>query len=268
MHELALRVPADAVEDVLDRLLPLAPHGVHEIARDDHIELRLRGSRAELPSSRAVRRAAGAWGASLRERDVPDDWTARRLLDYEPLVIAGRLAIRPPWAPAPVSRDLIDLVLDDRDAFGAGTHPTTRACLEALCAHEPDGALADLGCGSGVLAIAAALLGWDPVVAVDYDPAVVVAASLNAAHNGVGIDVRETDLSAEPAPLAELVVANVPLPLHDSVATRMTDVPATLIASGVLASAADEAAAAYAAIGLREVDRVELAGWACLTLVG
>jgi ribosomal protein L11 methyltransferase len=126
--------------------------------------------------------------------------------------------------------------------------------------------LADLGCGSGILGIAAALLGWDRVVAVEYDPVVAAAARANAVRNGVEIDVRVADLAEVPAPPADLVVAYVPLPLHAAIAAQLVERPATLLASGVLATAADEAVAAYEAAGMRECERVELAGWACLTL--
>lgn len=265
MQELALRVPATAVEDVLDRLLPIAPHGVHEIGRGDEIELRVRGASDELPSRAAVAAAAVDWAGSLAEREVPDDWEERRVLDYEPLIVADRLVVRPPWAPAPPA-GLFDLVVDDRDAFGAGTHPTTRACLEALCAMTPRGALADLGCGSGILAIAAALLGWDSVVAIEYDTSAVATARANAARNGVGVEVREGDLTREPAPPADVLVANVPLELHTAIASQFAEPPSTLIMSGVLAVAADEAIGAYEAAGLREAERYEAAGWARVTL--
>ena len=265
MRELAIRVPAYAVEDVLDGLLLMAPHGVHEVPRGAEVELRVRGGPDELPPAAAVVAAAGEWGRSLRERHVPDDWRERRAADHEPLVIAGRLAVRPAWAPEP-DDGLLDVALEDQEAFGVGTHPTTRACLQALCALEPAGAFADLGCGSGVLAIAAARLGWSPVAAIDHEPHAVAATRANAARNGVAVDVRQGDLAATPAPRAAAIAANVPLDLHAAIATTMADVPRTLIASGVLAEHADAAARAYAAAGLHEVQRTVESGWAVLVL--
>ena len=94
MRELALRVPAQDVEDALDVLLPLAPHGVHEVARGEEVELRLRGSADELPGVATLTAALARWGPSLLQREVPDDWRARRAADHEPLVIGGRLAVR------------------------------------------------------------------------------------------------------------------------------------------------------------------------------
>jgi ribosomal protein L11 methyltransferase len=264
MRELAVRVPTDAAEAVLDRLLLLAPHGVHEVARGDEVELRLRGDVDALPS-RAVAAAADEWAASLREREVPDDWRERRAADHEPLVVAGRIAVRPAWAPPP-AEDLLDVTLEDHEAFGAGTHPTTRACLEALCALAPAGAFADLGCGTGVLAIAAARLGWGPITAVDREPHAAAAARANAARNGVAVDVRQADLATEPAPPASAIAANVPLEVHGAIAARLTEVPETLIASGLLAEHVDDALRAYAACGLREERRTLDAGWAVLVL--
>jgi ribosomal protein L11 methyltransferase len=167
---------------------------------------------------------------------------------------------------APAARRAARRRARGQEAFGVGTHPTTRACLQALCALEPAGAFADLGCGSGVLAIAAARLGWSPVAAIDHEPHAVAATRANAARNGVAVDVRRGDLAATPAPRAAAIAANVPLDLHVVIAARMADAPAALIASGVLAEHADEAARAYAGAGLHEVQRTVDSGWAVLVL--
>jgi len=265
MREVAVRVPAGAVEDVLDELLALAPHGVHEVARGGEVELRVRGAAGELPATAQIAAAADPWGASVRERDVPDDWRERRVADHQPLVIAGRLALRPAWAPPPAD-GLIDLVLEHDDAFGSGGHPTTCACLEELCAVPPAGAFADLGCGSGVLAIAAAKLGWDPVVAIDGLDSAVEATRANAARNGVAVDVRQADLCAQAPPPAAAIVANVPLAVHEALAARLPAPPGTLIASGVLDDAAPTVLRAYAAAGLRVHERRTAGGWAVVVL--
>src|SRR6185312_11502631 len=111
---------------------------------------------------------------------------------HRPLVLGSRLAVRPPWE-APLGAD-VELVIDPAQAFGTGSHATTRLCLELLIAladGSPErGPVVDVGCGSGVLAIAAARLGWEPVIAVDYDPLSVDATRHNAAVNGVTLDVR------------------------------------------------------------------------------
>ncbi len=267
MRELAVRVPAAAVEAVLDDLLVLAPHGVHEVPRGEDVELRVRGDAAEMPAAAAVAAAAGRWGGSLRERDIPDDWPARRIADHEPLVIGGRLAIRPLWAPVP-AEGLIDIVLEHRRVFGSGGHPTTRACLEALCALDPAGSFADLGCGAGLLAIAAARLGWAPVAAVDNQDDAVQAVRANAIRNGVFVDAWHGDLAAESPPPADTLAANVPLALHEAIATRLERPPAVLVASGVLEEDADRVQGAYAGAGMRETGRRIVSGWAVLVLRG
>jgi ribosomal protein L11 methyltransferase len=261
MRELALRVPAAAVEEALDALLPIAPHGVLEVGLGDEVELRVRGA----ADRAAVMAAARPWTTSLHERDVPDDAQERRRADHEPIVVADRLVVRPSWAPPPAT-GLLDVVLADDSAFGAGTHPTTRMCLEALCSLEPAGAALDLGCGSGVLGIAAALLGWHPVVAVDRSPEAVAAACTNARRSGALIDVRAGDVAALADTPASLVLANVPLPAHHAVAQALGAPPPVLIVSGIQAIDGDACAQAYAAAGARESDRAVASGWAALTL--
>ena len=261
MRELALHVPAEAVEEVLDELLEIAPHGVIEVARGDEVELRVRGGAPR----EAVLAAGRRWDAPVREREVPDDPRERRLADYEPIVVAGRLAVRPAWAP-PAAPGLLEVVLADDAAFGAGTHPTTRLCLEALCALDPAGALLDLGCGSGVLSVAAALLGWERVVAVDRSPEAVGATRTNAQRSGAIVDARVGDVAALANTPADVVLANVPLPAHHAIAAALEAAPPLLIASGVQAADADGCAQAYAAAGLEDGGRHVAGGWALLTL--
>ena len=265
MHELALRVPAFASEDVLDRLLPLAPYGIHEVVAGDQVELRVRGPQDELPSAAAVAASAGSWPHELSEREVPDDWDARRRLDYEPRVVAGRLIVRPPWAP-PAPPGVLDVVLEERDAFGGGGHPTTWACLEALFELEPSGSLADLGCGSGVLAIAAAQLGFDPLVAVDREASALEVTRVNAEVTEVSVEARQLDLMADRPPPARTVVANVPPEVHSAIAGRISTETDIVLASGLLATAADHVADLYTAAGFSEHSRSELGGWAVLIL--
>ena len=129
----------------------------------------------------------------------------------------------------------------------------------------------DIGCGSGVLAIAAARLGWDPVVAVDYDPASVAAAVENARVNGVRIEVSRHDLRVDPVVSAPTVAANLLRPLLLTWAERRASAPAlplpeTVIASGLLVGEADEVAGAFAALGLVEAERRQSGEWAALLL--
>jgi ribosomal protein L11 methyltransferase len=144
-------------------------------------------------------------------------------------VRVGPLWIGPPWAQPPV--DVMTVVIDPGRAFGTGAHATTRLCIELVSELAPAGLL-DVGCGSGVIAIAAARLGFSPVVAVDVDPAAVEATARNAAANGVALDVRELDLGADTLPSAEVVVANISLERVESVLRRVD--ARTVVASGYL----------------------------------
>ncbi|HJS94759.1 MAG TPA: 50S ribosomal protein L11 methyltransferase, partial [Solirubrobacteraceae bacterium] len=132
------------------------------------------------------------------------------------------------------------------------------------------GGFLDLGCGSGVLAIAAARLGWRPVAAVDFDPLAVAATGENARVNGVSIEVGRHDLRVDPVLVAPTVAANLLRPLLLTWATRLAGaggpLPDRVIASGLLAGEADEIAGAFAAVGLREADRRDSGDWAALLL--
>jgi ribosomal protein L11 methyltransferase len=177
--------------------------------------------------------------------------------------------VRPPWEQPAVRPGVHEVVIDPGQAFGTGSHPTTRLCLELLLTLEPPhrGALVDAGCGSGVLAIAAALLGFAPVVALDHDPEAVAATAVNARVNGVTLDVRRWDLRTDELPGAGVVLANLLRPLLLELASRMRAAPAVLVASGLLSAEADAVATAFAERhGLRERARREDAGWAALLL--
>lgn len=264
MREVALLIPRAAVEDVLDRLLPLVPGGAFERERGREVELCLRG--AELPSIAELRAAVGRWPCRIEQRTAADDWRERRLRDYEPDVIAGRLVVRPEWAPKP-GDELADIVLCEASAFGSGGHPTTRVCLELLLAQEPLGGFADLGCGTGVLAILAARLGWDPVTAVDVQPSSVEAARINAEANAVVIDSRTADLSTEPPPPAAGIAGNVPDWLHLLLAASLPEpAPRYALISGFGPQDTKAVFAAYAERGLRVQSRVDRHGWVVAAL--
>jgi ribosomal protein L11 methyltransferase len=276
---LAIRVARADAEVALAELLELAPSGVEEVDRGDTIEYAVYGAEGELPSLPAVRAAAGAALVEVTTTQIADDWASRWRDFHVPVTIGERLHVRPPWCdpPAGAGEDgdgaLLDIVIDPNQAFGTGAHATTRLCLEALLALEHhDGPLVDLGCGSGVLAIAAAKLGWGPVSGLDHEHAAVAAARENAAANGVDVDVRHGDLLHDrgPAPSAPTVVANLLRPLLAHVAQTgfAGEPPRVLVVSGLLRAEADAIAAAFAREqGLRERARGELGEWAALTLV-
>ena len=157
-------------------------------------------------------------------------------------------------------------MIDPGQAFGTGAHHTTRLCLELLLELDPGGALADWGSGSGVLAIAAARLGYAPVLAVDVEPASLEASAENARVNGAEVEVRRVNLRREPAPWAPTVTANLVRPLLLDVARLLERAPERLIASGLLREEADEVAAAFAAHGLHERERRFGGEWAAVLL--
>jgi ribosomal protein L11 methyltransferase len=266
---LAVRVARADAETVLVELLELAPGGLEEReVGADAVEYVLYGAPGELPALPDVRAAAGDALVEVSTSEIPDDWSERWKAYHRPVDVSWRfrrLRVRPPWEPP--AGDGIDLVVDPGQAFGTGAHPTTRLCLELLLEREPGGGLADWGCGSGVLAIAAARLGYDPVLACDFDLAAVEATSENAAANGVpGIEVARVDLRREEGPWAPLVVANLVRPLLLEVAALMTRPPETLIASGLLREEVDEVATAFARHGLRDAGRRHGGEWSALLL--
>jgi ribosomal protein L11 methyltransferase len=264
---LALRVRRADAEVVLAELLELAPNGVEETADGDVVEYAVYGAPGELPALPDLRAAAGAAFVEVSTQEIPDDWADGWRRFHAPIRIGDRLIVRPPWAPAAGEPGVHDLVIDPGQAFGTGSHHTTRLCLELLCELEPGGPLADLGCGSGVLAIAASKLGWGPVRGFDHEAPAVAAAGENAQANGVALAVARWDLRCDTVPEAPTVVANLLRPLLLTLAERMTAPPDVLVASGLLRAEADEVAAAFAARhGLRAVERREAGDWAALLL--
>jgi ribosomal protein L11 methyltransferase len=267
---LAVRVARADAEAVLAELLELAPGGLEEReVGDDAIEYVLYGAPGELPSLPVVRAAAGEAVVDVSTSEIPDDWSERWKAFHRPVDVSWRfrrLRVRPPWE-RPLEGEGIDLVIDPGQAFGTGAHHTTRLCLELLLELKPAGALADWGCGSGVLAIAAARLGFDPVLACDSDLAAVEATRANAAANGVPwIAVSRVDLRREEGPWAPVVVANLVRPLLIEVAALMTRPPQTLIVSGLLREETVDVAAAFARHGLRETGRRDGGEWSALRL--
>jgi ribosomal protein L11 methyltransferase len=260
MIRLAVRVRREHAEAVLAELAALVPAGFEERDVEEGVEYVLYGAEGELPALGDVRAAAGGALVDVTTSELPDDWAERWRSFHVPLDV-GQLRVRPPWAPP---RDgALDVVIDPGQAFGTGSHATTRLVLELLVELEPAGALADWGCGSGVLAIAAAKLGWAPVLACDVEVESVEAAQAAAAANGVSVEVTRCDVRRG-GPHARTVLANLVRPLLLEVAAGLDRVPDRLIISGLELSEADEVVAAFG--GMREVARREGGGWAAIEL--
>ncbi|HKE80205.1 MAG TPA: 50S ribosomal protein L11 methyltransferase [Solirubrobacteraceae bacterium] len=266
MIRVAIRVRREQAELVLAELLDLVPGGVEESGDGDVVEYAVYGAPGELPALPDLKAAAGGALVEVSSSELADDWDERWKAFHRPVRV-GQLLVRPPWAPA--EPGTLDVVVDPAQAFGTGAHATTRLCLELLLELEPGGPLVDVGCGSGVLAIAAAKLGWSPVRGIDHDPEAVRATLANAAANGVEVEARRHDLLRDgPAPGAPTVVANLLRPLLLRVAADGFDgrPPDALVASGLLAHEGDEVAAAFAAQGLSEAARREEGEWIALLL--
>jgi ribosomal protein L11 methyltransferase len=185
-----------------------------------------------------------------RATEVEAGWEDRWREFHRPVRI-GPLWIGPPWEVAPGGA--VTVVIDPGRAFGTGAHATTRLCLELLLGEEP-GSVLDLGCGSGVLAIAAAKLGHAPVIAVDADDSAVAATRANAGYNRVDVAARKLDALAGSLPSVRLALANIALGLVQQLGGRI-DVT-RIVTSGYLASETP------VLVGFRRVERRELDGWA------
>ena len=224
-------------------LVALCPAGFEEVDRGSALEL------AAYLDSRGEERLRSRLGR-VEIEEVAPGWADAWRAFHHPIRV-GPLWVGPPWEPPDEGATAI--VIDPGQAFGTGAHATTRLCLELLLT-QPRAALADLGCGSGVLGIAAAKLGHDPIVAVDREPAAVAATRVNAAANGVEIEVRSADVATDPLPEAALVLANLERQLVERVAERIR--APQLVVSGFLGS--DHVAFP----GWHSVERRELDGWA------
>ena len=265
MIRLAIRAPAADAELVLAALLELAPAGVEQVDGADSVEFAVYGAPGELPELDEGEAEVGGIRVTVSGEEVPDDWAERWKRFHSPILVVDRLYVRPPWEEAPIRPGVIDLKIDPGRAFGTGAHATTRLCLELLAGLDGKGSFCDLGCGSGVLAIAAAKLGYGPVEAVDSDRLAVDATNLNARDNGVALDiVRRANLREEAPPPAETIAANLMRPLLLQVAKLIDHRPGALILSGLLADEADEVAAAFAP--LQEQRRLSDRGWTALLL--
>lgn len=245
LRRIALQVPDDEAEPVRARLLELSPDGFEEVGAGEGIlELAVYAS-----SDAAAELLATLPGATAEP--VAEGWEDAWRDFHRPLV-AGGLWLGPPWETPPDPARAV--VIDPGRAFGTGAHPTTRLCVELLASSRSRGSLLDVGCGSGVLSIAAARLGFGPIVALDVDPVAVETTRTNAVANGVAVDTAVLDALAEPLPPAALAVANVLLGPVEAILSCLDAREA--ITSGYLAGERPAHA------GWEHVETVELDGWA------
>jgi ribosomal protein L11 methyltransferase len=338
MIRLAVRVSCEDSEIVLAELLELAPGGVEEVRLDEQtIEYAVYGAPGELPELPDLDAAVGEISVEVSSTEIADDWGERWKRFHHPVLIEAPrsasvrpvepgesapsekpgesvssgepeakrvppLHVRPPWE-APSDREgAEEIVIDPGQAFGTGAHATTRLCLELLlelaALEDRPGPLLDVGTGSGVLAIAAARLGFAPVLGLDHERESVAATEENANVNEVAIEVRRFDLRTQALPwldpetegaragaLADgrmdgqvgmdgqagslVVTANLLLPLLLDLARGMPRAPAHLLAGGLLREQVDEVVRAFGErLGMRERERRERGEWAVVWLTG
>jgi ribosomal protein L11 methyltransferase len=290
---LALRVRRTHAELVLADLLELAPGGVEEIelpkqdGGEGIVEYAVYGSPGELPQLPDLQAVVGDALVEISTSEIPDDWSERWKRFHHPVLIepptASRQAgpvhalhVRPPWEAPSRRTGVREIVIDPAQAFGTGAHATTRLCLQLLlelaATDGTRGAVLDIGAGSGVLAIAAAQLGYRPVLALDDDRESVLAVAANAAVNGVEVDARRFDLRRDAPPEidgtpAQVVLANLLEPLLHHLSEMISSPPRHLIASGLLRAQASGVASMFAARhGLRERHRLDCGEWTALWL--
>ena len=265
-----LRLVADAADEQALRADPAAGYRVTAYVPDD----------AEAPA--AVDRTERAlWHlqafdlrpmSALAVTSVDDaDWATAWREGYEPIRI-GRITIVPTWLDIPADAGLV-VRLDPGMAFGTGLHPTTRSCAMAMQALGPmPDAVLDVGCGSGILGIAALALGAGRVVGYDTDPLAIEATRQNAEVNGLSdrVAAQEGTLPEGAAEQFPLVVANLVAAVLVELAPRLaahTAPTGTVIASGIIQSRRDEVEAALAAAGLIVWERSLDGDWVTLRLV-
>jgi len=224
-------------------MIELFPEGFEEADDGEDVEL------AAYTDPGGEERLWHAFGGA-RGTDVETGWEERWRSFHKPVTV-GPLWVGPPWEEIPDTA--IAVVVDPGRAFGTGAHATTRLCLELLL-ELPRGPLLDVGCGSGVLAIAAAKLGFAPVAGLDVDPLAVEATLANARANGVEVDAGLVDATDAALPPVSTAVANIALATVEKIGASLEC--HRLITSGYLVSEQPELPA------FERRRRVEDEGWA------
>lgn len=289
-HELLLRVPEARVEDVCDALEALEALSVSVEDADAHTpaERALFGEpglpapapgwqRSQVVALFDTEAQAREAAALLAPQDffadcevvgvrpvVDTDWVRLTQSQFDPVPIAPDFWIVPSWHEPPAEARTV-IRLDPGLAFGTGTHPTTRMCLRWIARHDMAGRrVLDYGCGSGILAIAAAKRGAATVDAVDIDPAAVESTRLNAAANGVAVNAGLPEAAQGRYGLVLANILATPLKVLAPLLCAHVDDGGDLVLAGILERQADELREAYAAwLTLAVTDAED--GWILMT---
>ena len=230
------------------------------------------GGALRAEATRVLRAALEIVGVSaeIKVRTFPDeDWTLSYRLHFKTSVISPRLAIVPAWEEFEPSAGQKALRMDPGMAFGTGNHATTRACLEYIAEAEPKSSFLDVGCGSGILAVAAKLLGFGDVRGFDLDADAVRVANETAAANGVEVAFFRGDLSGimpgnPDIPPADFVAANVLGPVLMRFAERIASFVkpgGAIVLSGILDELYPEVKAKYEGLGFSERSSKLIGEW-------
>jgi len=295
--ELIIRIDADDMEIAQDIALMAAPYGVYvedygdlerdvrEIAHSDLIDEELLGrdrSRVVVHvylSAQDYPGEAAAWlgerltaGGVAHEIEIlacrSEDWENNWKAYFHPMPVGERLLIQPAWEEPVNPGGRAVLLLEPGLAFGSGGHVTTRLCMEALEKHvTPGSTVLDVGCGSGILSVAAVLLGAGHALGVDIDPMAVECARENAERNGITCEFVQGDLATGVSGKFDVVVSNI---VADAIISLAGQIAAHLkpggvwVSAGIIDTREGDVLEALKANGWRVTERQEEEGWVCL----
>lgn len=198
-----------------------------------------------------------------------EDWSETWKEQFKPFAVGKRIWIQPSWDDSGDPGDRLVLIIDPGQAFGTGDHPTTKMCLELMERIPAKERFLDIGCGTGILSVAAAKLGWKEILATDIDEAAIECSEVNAERNSVEFDVRLTSGMPDlPAERYQLIVSNIISATIIRIAPNVAPAIATgghWIVSGIIAANWPEVQAELERLGLRLVEERHENEWVAAT---